>query len=122
MADNYLEKKMEEFRQQEEKQYDLLETGVYTHAKFEQRNSALRQKMEELQERIYKTKATMPQEVDYEEKVVTLQKAIEALKDREVDAETKNKLLKSIVKRIELSTTDEGHSHSGLHLEFTMRL
>lgn len=117
-----LEKKMEEFRQQEEKQYDLLETGVYTHAKFEQRNSALRQKMEELQERIYKTKATMPQEVDYEEKVVTLQKAIEALKDREVDAETKNKLLKSIVKRIELSTTDEGHSHSGLHLEFTMRL
>jgi DNA repair exonuclease SbcCD ATPase subunit len=113
---------MEEFRQQEEKQYDLLETGVYTHAKFEQRNSALRQKMEELQERIYKTKATMPQEVDYEEKVVTLQKAIEALKDKKVDAETKNRLLKSIVKRIELSTDSGGRNQSGLHLEFTMRL
>ena len=117
-----LEKKMEDYREQEEKQYDLLETGVYTQARFEQRNSALRQKMEELQERIYKTKATMPQEVDYAEKVVTLQKAIEALKDPEVDCEKKNKLLKSIVKKIELSTTDTGHNQTGIHLKITMRL
>lgn len=117
-----LEKKMEEFRVQEEKQYDLLETGVYTHAKFEQRNAALRQKMEELQERIYQTKATMPKEVDYEEKVVTLQNAIEALKDPEVDCEKKNKLLKSIVKKIELSTTDKGHNQADIHLKVTMRL
>ena len=45
-----LEKQMEEFRKQEEKQYDLLETGVYTQDRFEQRNSALREKMEECQE------------------------------------------------------------------------
>ena len=117
-----LEKKMEEYREQEEKQFDLLETGVYTQARFEQRNASLRQKMDELQERIYKTKATMPQEVDYEEKVVTLQKAIEALKDPEVDSEKKNKLLKSIVKKIELSTTDKGHNQSDIHLKVIMRL
>lgn len=117
-----LEKKMVELREQEEKQYDLLETGVYTQARFEQRNTALRQKMEELRERIYKTKATMPKEVDYEEKVITLKKAIEALKDPEVDCETKNKLLKSIVKKIELSTTDKGHNQADIHLNVIMRL
>lgn len=117
-----LEKKMEELREQEDKQYDLLETGVYTQAKFEQRNASLRKKMDELQERIYKTKATMPQEVDYEEKVVTLQKAIEALKDQEVDAEVKNKLLKAIVKRIELSTGKTKRNGSDIKLEVTMRL
>ena len=117
-----LEKKMDDFRAQEEKQYDLLETGVYNHAKFEQRNASLRQKMEELQERIYQTKATMPKEVDYEEKVVSLQKAIEALKDPKVDCEIKNKLLKAIVDKIELSTTDKGHNQSDIHLKITMRL
>ena len=117
-----LEKQMEEFRQQEEKQYDLLETGVYTQDRFEQRNAALRKKMEECQEKIYETKATMPKQVDYAERVVSLEKAIAALKDPDVSAEVKNRLLKAIVKKIEFSTGETGHNYTEIKLKCIMRL
>lgn len=117
-----LEKQMDEFRQQEEKQYDLLETGVYTQDRFEQRNTALRKKMEECQEKIYETKATMPKQVDYAERVVALEKAIAALKDPNKSVEVKNRLLKSIVKRIDFSTGETGHNYTEIKLKFFMRL
>jgi DNA repair exonuclease SbcCD ATPase subunit len=117
-----LEKQMEELRQQEEKQYDLLETGVYTQDRFEQRNAALRKKMDECQEKIYETKATMPHQVDYAERVVSLEKAIAALKDPKVSAEVKNRLLKSVVKKIEFSTGETGHNYTEIKLKFDMRL
>lgn len=117
-----LEKQMEEFRQQEEKQFDLLETGVYTQDRFEQRNNALRKKMEECQEQIYKAKATMPKTVDYSERVVSVEKAIAALKDPTVSAEVKHKLLKAVVTKIEFSTGETGHNYTEIKLKFTMRL
>ena len=117
-----LEKQMEEFRQQEEKQYDLLETGVYTQDRFEQRNAALRKKMEECQEKIYETKATMPHQVDYAERVVALEKAIAALKDPKVSAEVKNRLLKAVVEKIEFSTGETGHNYTEIKLKFNLRL
>ena len=117
-----LEKQMEEYRQQEEKQFDLLETGVYTQDRFDQRNSALRKKMEECQEKIYETKSTMPKQVDYAEMVVSTKKAIDALKNPAVSAEVKNKLLKAVVKKIEFSTGKTGHNYTEIKLKFTMRL
>lgn len=117
-----LEKQMEDLRQQEEKQYDLLETGVYTQDRFEQRNAALRKKIDECQEKIYETKATMPKQVDYAERVATLEKTIAALKDPNKSAEVKNRLLKSIVKKIEFSTGETGHNYTEIKLKFIMRL
>lgn len=96
-----LEKEMENYRQQEEKQYEFLETGRYTPDVFDKRNAALRQKMEDCQERIYKAKATMPNEVNYEEKIVAMKDAIAAMKDDSATPEQKNRLLKAIVKRID---------------------
>ena len=96
-----LEKEMANYRQQEERQYEFLETGRYTPDVFDKRNAALRQKMEDCQERIYKAKATMPNEVNYEEKIVVLKDAIAAMKDDSATPEQKNRLLKAIVKRID---------------------
>lgn len=96
-----LEKEMENYRKQEDKQYDLLETGVYTQDKFEQRNAALRQKIEDCQNRIYQAKATMPKEVNYAEKIVALKDAIEGMKNPDFSPEQKNRLLKAIIKRID---------------------
>ena len=96
-----LEKEMENYRQQEERQYEFLETGRYTPDVFDKRNSVLRQKMEDCQERIYKAKATMPKEVNYAERIVMLENAIAAMKDDNVSAEEKNRLIKAIVERIE---------------------
>ena len=98
-----LEKEMVNYRQQEEKQYEFLETGRYTPDVFDKRNAALRQKMEDCQERIYKAKATMPKEVNYAERIVVLKEAIAGMKDDSISIEEKNRLLKAIVERIDYS-------------------
>ena len=96
-----LEKEMVNYRQQEEKQYEFLETGRYTPDVFDKRNAVLRQKMEDCHERIYKAKATMPKEVNYAERIVILKEAIAGMKNPENTPEKKNRLLKAIVKRID---------------------
>ena len=98
-----LEKEMVNYRQQEERQYEFLETGRYTPDVFDKRNAALRQKMEDCQERIYKAKATMPKEINYAERIVVLKEAIAGMKDDSISTEEKNRLLKAIVERIDFS-------------------
>lgn len=117
-----LEKHMEEYRQQEEKQYDLLETGKYTQELFDKRNAALREKMEDCQKQIVETKRTMPQEVNYAEKIATLKKAIAALKDDTIPAKEKNYLLKSIIEKVEMTTTHRGHAKTDIELSVFLRL
>lgn len=98
-----LEKQLEEYLEQEEKQYELLETGKYTQDLFDRRNAALRAKIEECQSNLYKAKATMPKNVDYAERVVALEEAIAALKDPEMTPAEKNKLLRTIIERVEFT-------------------
>lgn len=99
-----LEKEMIELKAQEEKQYDLLEKGIYSEELFEKRNNALRDKMEALKKQIRETKESIPKEVDYAEKIISLKKAIESLKDDSITPAAKNKFVKAIVKKIDFST------------------
>ena len=117
-----LEKQMEEYRQQEEKQYDLLETGKYTQALFDRRNAALRQKMEDCQKQIFDAKQTMPKEVDYAERITTLEEAIAALKDNTVPCQEQNRLLKEIVDRIDMTTYEISPKKVGVNLKVFLRL
>ena len=100
-----LEQQMEEYRAQEERQYDLLETNPnYPQEVFDRRNKALRAKMDECQAAIYKAKSALPQSVDYAERIVALKAAIDILQDDTATAEAKNKVVKAIVDRIEYSS------------------
>lgn len=119
-----LEKQMEEYRQQEEKQYDLLETGKYTQDLFDKRNAALRQKMETCQAQIFETRSTMPQEINYEEKIIILQDVILALKSPDKTPAEKNRMLKSIVKRIDYSVVGDQDTRNviDIRLAFFLRL
>ena len=96
-----LEKQLKEFMEQEDKQFELLETGVYTQDVFDRRHSALHAKMEECKSQIYQTKLTMPKAVDYAERVVALENAIAILKDPDATPEEQNKVLRVILERIE---------------------
>lgn len=99
-----LEKQMEDLRAQEDRQYELLETNPnYSQEVFNRRNAELRQKMEECKAAIYKAKSTLPESVDYSERVEVLKSAIGILKDDTATPAEKNKVLKSIVKKIEYS-------------------
>ena len=118
-----LENQMEQYRQQEEKQYDLLETGMYTQEKFEERNAALRQKMEDCAAQIQKTKKTIPKAIDLAQKIVDLEKAIAALKDDNLPADLKNKVLKAIIDRVEFSSTPgEIQGETNIYLKVFLKL
>lgn len=115
-------KQMEEYRQQEDNQYELLETKKYTQEVFDRRNAVLREKMEECEKELHLARMAMPKNVDYGEKIVSLEKAIEALKDEGQQAKDVNRLLRSIVDHIDYSAKDVGLNKTDFTLEVHLRL
>ena len=118
-----LEKQMAEYREQEETQYELLETKKYTQELFDKRNAALREKMDACQKQLEEAKKNLPDAVNYEEKITTLKEAINSLTDDKISAETKNRLLKSVVSRIEYkSKANQGWGINDFSLNITLNL
>ena len=114
-----LEKQMTDLKAQEAKQYDLLETGIYTNEVFLERNSALRVKIVSCSELLAEAKKNLPKAVDYEEKIRTLKEAVASLDDDTVSVRRKNELLKAVIKKIEY-TSDKYQPH-GVN-EFKLRI
>ena len=100
-----LQKQLADFEAQEEKQFDLLESGTYSKEIFEQRHGALVSKMKTCKEEILKAKQSMPKEINYAERVATLENAIALMKDPDATAKQKNKMLKTIIDRVEYHGT-----------------
>lgn len=117
-----LEEEMKGYHEQEEMQYEMLETKRYTLELFEQRNAALRKKMGECEERLKKARQALPNAVNYEEKIIQLKDAIQALKDKGLAPEEKNCRLKSIVDRIELATEDKGRGETDIHMKVFLKI
>ena len=114
-----LEKQMAELKKQEAKQYDLLETGIYTNEVFLERNSALRAKITDCDTLLTEAKKNLPKAVNYEEKIMTLKEAIASLDDDTMPVGKKNILLKSIIKEIEY--TSPKYQPHGVN-EFTLKI
>lgn len=95
-----LEKQLADYRQQEDKQYELLETGRYTQELFDRRNAQLREKMEACQKQLHEARAAMPRGVDYAERVASLEAAIAKLKEPDASPQEKNRLLRAVVDKI----------------------
>ena len=117
-----LEEEMQAYREQEETQYELLETRKYTQELFDKRNTALRQKMALCEEKLKKAKLSLPNAINYEEKIIQLKDAIRALKDDSITPEEKNRFLKAIIDRIEIETIDNGIKKTDLRLRIFLKL
>ena len=100
-----LEQQMNEYRDQEDNQFELLETKKYTQEVFDRRNAVLRSKMEECEKQLYLARASLPKSVDYAECVVKLEAAIKALKDPSLSVTQVNNCLKQIIEKIEFTGT-----------------
>lgn len=100
-----LEKKMEGLKAKElsqwEAQSDPDPTKRMPHEIFQQLNAKLLKEKEEVQQALCKAYESMPEPVDYEDKVRQFTDALNALKDPSVNAEEKNRLLKECIERIE---------------------
>lgn len=70
---------------------------------FKQLNEKLLREKDEIQQALCKAYESMPEPVDYEEKVKKFRDALNALKDPNADAQTKNRLLKACIERIDYS-------------------
>jgi hypothetical protein len=117
-----LMKQMAEYKEQEENQYELLETKKYTPELFEKRNAALREKMKHCEMQIIETRNNMPKAVDYAERIVALEAAINALKDDSVSIPEQNRLLRKVVDKIEITTHSLPKRGTGCHLRIDLLL
>lgn len=115
-----LMKQLDEYKIQEESQYELLETKKYTPELFEKRNAALREKMKQCEIQIEETRRTMPKPIDYAEKIKALEDAISALRDDTMSAEDKNRILKRIIDKVEISSYPLPKRNAGCNLEITL--
>ena len=95
-----MRKELEELKQQETKQFELLEKGIYSEDLFVQRNKALHNEMEELKSKIFEVGKAIPKEVDYKDKIVKLNDAISALRNPDLSPAEKNKFAKAIIDKI----------------------
>ena len=118
-----LEKQMADFKAQETKQYDLLETGIYTNEVFLERNAALREKITVCSKQIAEAKKNIPQAIDYAQKVLTLKEAISALDNDTMEIEKKNRLLKAAIKEIDYkSEKGQPYGVNEFELDITLNL
>lgn len=115
-----LQEEFEELKKQEHKQYELLEKEFYTEELFLKRNRELHLEMDELNAKIFEVKKTMPKKVDYQAKIIKLQDAIAGLRNDNITPLQKNRLLKSIIKRIDyeyIAWEGKGKVRYKLHIQ-----
>lgn len=96
-----LEKKLEALDAKEINLWDKYSEEGMPKAIFDKLNENLLRDKEEIKNALCKAKASMPDPVDYEERLHRFQDALDALNDDSMPVEMKNKLLKACIERIE---------------------
>ena len=100
-----LEKKIKELEAKElaqwEAQYDPDPDKRLPQHIFKKLNEKILAEKEETNKALCKAKESIPKPVDYEKELYKFKDALDALRDPEVDAKTKNDYLKAIIERIE---------------------
>lgn len=96
-----LEKKMESLEALEISQWEKYSKEGMPKNIFDTLNEKVLRDKEEVRQALCHARETMPNPVDYEEKLQRFQDALDALKDDSVDPQRKNTLLKACIDRIE---------------------
>lgn len=98
-----LEKEKKKIEKLVDKIFTDYEEGIYTANEFVKRKAKHNDRMEAIDKEITELQNTIPEKVEYEEKIVYLHNAIDMLTDEEIPAKLKNDYLKLFVHKIEFS-------------------
>lgn len=98
-----LKTKMEELNQTELKQWEKYSMDGMPKHIFETLNAKVLAEKEEVQQALCKAYESMPEPVDYEDKLLRFTEALKALDDPTVTAQKKNSLLKGCIERMDYS-------------------
>ena len=98
-----LQKELVKVKKKLSKVFDDYEDEVYTANEFVERKAKHNARIEEIEKQMAALENSIPEKEEYEEKVRMLSDALNALLDKELDADIKNEFLKRIIDRIEFS-------------------
>lgn len=98
-----MEKEIRKIEKKKAKLFDSWEDDQITNNEFVERKAIHNERIETLQKQIEELEYTIPEKLEYEEKLLLLSDAFIAMKDEELDAATKNEFLKKIINKIEFS-------------------
>jgi DNA invertase Pin-like site-specific DNA recombinase len=96
-----LKLKMEELNKKEISQWEKYTEENMPKEIFEMLNQKVLKEKDEVQQALCKAYESIPEPVDYEEKLLRFKNALEALDNPDVPAEKKNRLLKDCIERID---------------------
>ena len=96
-----LKQKLEELNKKELSQWEKYSEEEMPKEIFEKLNAKVLAEKDEIQQALCKAYESMPEPVDYEERLHRFKDALDALNDPEVPAEKKNRLLKACIERID---------------------
>lgn len=101
------ERNLKELSERRASLFDLLERGIYAESDFLERKHMLEQQKARLELELKQLLETRPEKIDYQEKIISFSDAIRAVKDDAMPVPAKNRLLKSIIQRIEFSREND---------------
>ena len=96
-----LKLKLEELNKKELSQWEKYSEEDMPKEIFEKLNAKVLKEKDEIQQALCKAYESMPEPIDYEERLLRFKNALEALDDPEVSAAKKNRLLKACIERID---------------------
>ena len=90
------------------KAFDDYEDGIYTANEFVQRKAVHNEKIDSIKKQISILENTIPEKIEYEDRIMMLSDALSALNDDTIDAGIKNAYLKAIIEKIDYSRENNG--------------
>lgn len=103
-----LKKEEVKLKQKIAKLFDSWENGILNDNEFIERKAINNESLENIQKQIHDLEESIPEKIDYKEKIILLSNAFESLRDDSVSAKVKNDYLKEIVSKIEYSRERSG--------------
>lgn len=98
-----LKLKIEELNKKELSQWEKYSEEEMPKEIFEKLNAKVLKEKDEIQQALCKAYESMPEPIDYEERLLRFKDALDALDNPDISAEKKNKLLKACIERIDYS-------------------
>ena len=103
-----LKREETKLKQKITKLFDSWENGILSDNEFIERKVINNESLENIQRQIRDLENSIPEKIDYKEKIILLSNALESLRDDTVSAKIKNDYLKEIISTIEYSRERPG--------------
>ena len=112
-----LQKKISQTKKKLSKAFDDYEDGIYSANDFIERKAKHNATIDSLQKQIIELENSIPEQEEFEEKIMLFSDALNALLDETLDADIKNEYLKQVFEKIEFSRENDTEFVLDIHIK-----